>query len=82
MQHLREVEGYLLADTRNFWKYVRDKRGSNGYPGSMFLGNEYAESGQDIVNLFAKFFSTVYDGSLCPIPDFQFQRSCDISLDV
>lgn len=80
LQHLQEIERSLLVNTRNFWRFVGEKRSTNSFPNSMFLGNESAETGQDIVNLFAKFFSTVYDGSICTIPDLQLQQSCDISL--
>lgn len=37
-------------------------------------------TGVDIANLFAAHFSRVYDGSVCPIPEFSIEKRKDVML--
>jgi hypothetical protein len=59
------VRGGLKNNPRGFFKYADMKRNADGYPSSMFLGNDCAQDSQSIANLFAEFFQSVY----LPTPD-------------
>lgn len=58
--YVSNVEKDLTSDPRNFWKFVNVKRKTTGYPASMFLNDYVASDTQEICNLFADFFQSVY----------------------
>lgn len=62
-QYITRMEHRLRDDVGEFWKFVRDKTGKkNGAPQSMFLGDEVAEGGEQVTELFASHFKAVYEG--------------------
>lgn len=61
--YVKNVNEQLLTDPKKFWQYINNKKSSYKLPGSMHLDDETASNGETIVNLFAKYFSTVYSKS-------------------
>jgi hypothetical protein len=59
-QYIVRIEGGLKNNPRGFFKYADMKCNADGYPSSMFLGNDCAQDTQSIANLFAEFFQSVY----------------------
>lgn len=55
------MEERMNVDVSDFWKFVNSKnRGKGGIPQSMFLGDIHVEGGEQIVNLFASHFNSIY----------------------
>ncbi|KAJ3660224.1 hypothetical protein Zmor_004686 [Zophobas morio] len=59
--YIRKVDGCILNDPTYFWKFIKSKKDCNGIPNEMFFDEISSSGGQDISNLFADFFSSVYD---------------------
>jgi Reverse transcriptase (RNA-dependent DNA polymerase) len=53
-----------------FWNFIKSKTSSDSLPQTIILDDLSAHNGQDIVNLFAKHFSSVYIKSKIPVNDF------------
>jgi Reverse transcriptase (RNA-dependent DNA polymerase) len=69
-QYIQKIEDNIKTDPRTFFKFADMKRNSCGYPSAMFLNDDAARSPQEIANLFAKFFQSVYvkdDESFTPL---------------
>ena len=58
--YINRTENFISSNPKNFWKFVNQNRKESGLPSSMTDGYTFAESGQDIMNLFAKHFQSVY----------------------
>lgn len=58
--YIRETEESIKIDMKSFWKFCNNKRGVSGLPNEVCLNDSVANSGQDIVNLFADYFESVY----------------------
>ena len=65
-------------NTRNFWKFLNEKRKVFNSPSVMKNQNTTSNTGQDSVDLFADYFETVYSkelntncvvGTVSPISD-------------
>ncbi|KAJ8982416.1 hypothetical protein NQ317_017218 [Molorchus minor] len=54
------IDQSLLNNPKGFWKYLNDKRSTFNLPSEMFLDDCSTSNAKEIVDLFAKFFSTVY----------------------
>ncbi|KAJ8949761.1 hypothetical protein NQ317_017998 [Molorchus minor] len=54
------IDQSLLNNPKGFWKYLNDKRSTFNLPSEMFLDDCSTSNAEEIVDLFAKFFSTVY----------------------
>ena len=63
-------ESDLFLNPRDFWKHVRNRKPSAGYPNSMHFNDVVSESISDSVNLFADYFSTVYTSDHYAKPDY------------
>ncbi|XP_053692173.1 uncharacterized protein LOC128740635 [Sabethes cyaneus] len=61
-RYVRRTQTNLKNNPKLFWAFVNDKRKESGLPSTMFLGEEHADSVDSICNLFAKHFSSVFDG--------------------
>lgn len=59
--HLLELEAEIRTNSKKFWSYVETKHKTKGFPASMFHGDSKADTQNDICELFAKFFSGVYN---------------------
>lgn len=55
------IESLLNTNPRCFFSYTKSLRKSNNLPAVMHLGNQTSDNMRDTVNLFAKYFSSVYD---------------------
>ncbi|KAG6460286.1 hypothetical protein O3G_MSEX011890 [Manduca sexta] len=59
--HLSEVEQSIRSNPKKIWSYIKQLRGGSSiFPGKMYLDGRSAESGDEICNLFATHFSSVY----------------------
>lgn len=55
------IESLLKTNPRCFFSYTKSLRKSNNLPAEMRWGNHTSDNMKDTVNLFAKYFSSVYD---------------------
>ncbi|CAK1594634.1 unnamed protein product [Parnassius mnemosyne] len=59
--YIKRTEENIALNSKFFWSFVKSKRGSlNSYPAEMTDGSVTTSDGQDICNLFASHFSSVY----------------------
>lgn len=59
--YVRVLEHDLVKDPKLFWRYIKTKRGgSSAYPKSMTDGTITTSNGNEICELFATHFSSVY----------------------
>lgn len=83
--HSKKAEDSLKTNSKNFFKYINeieDKKTS--YPDTMHLGSTKVDNKQDIADLFAKKFSSVYRYSdLSTTPDLMTisERISDITIE-
>ena len=61
--YINSVEQGLQNDVKAFWSYTKSLRTTNSIPKEMNLDNETANSGEQIANLFSKYFTSVYTNS-------------------
>ena len=54
------IESSLGFDIKSFWKFTNSARGISGLPNVMSFRNSLADNGQDIVDMFATYFESVY----------------------
>lgn len=66
--YVRNVDQSLISNPKLFWKYLNEKRSSFNVPSEMYLNDSITCKAEEVVELFAKFFSTVYSGDNCDIP--------------
>ncbi|KAF0774051.1 Retrovirus-related Pol polyprotein LINE-1 [Aphis craccivora] len=50
---------HKLTHPKQVWKYIKNKRHNNFLPNSMHFNNEQFNNSNDIINAFAKYFSSV-----------------------
>ena len=62
-RYVLHTQKALKSHPKRFWSFVNEKRKECGLPSSMFLGNENSSSTQEICNLFAKLFASVFDNA-------------------
>lgn len=53
----------MCFNPKLFWSYVAKNQNRDGLPNFMFFINIEINSGQDIVNIFVKYFSNVFNKS-------------------
>lgn len=61
--YLASTEESVRDNSKNFFKYVNTLSSCNSIPSTLHLDGQTADNGQDIANLFAKKFSSVYRNS-------------------
>ena len=55
----------MLNDVKSFWKYIRNKNETNGYPSIMYLMQDNASDTLSVANLsFKNNFSDIFSDSL------------------
>lgn len=59
--HISHIENNLSGDIKIFWNYIKSRKTTTDYPKLMSYEADKANNGQDIANLFARFFSSVYN---------------------
>lgn len=59
-RYLSKMESSLKSNPKSFFKFINERRRSNAIPSSMKYNDLQANELQDIADLFAKFFGSVY----------------------
>ena len=59
-RYIQHKESDLRRNPKSFWKFMNEKRKTNGLPTTMFHDSKVAESRSAICNLFADHFSHVF----------------------
>lgn len=86
IDYIKGLENSFISDSSEFWKYVRKKNSSTELPKSMMYGNVSSEDPLEIVEFFARFFSTVYCDPIVADREnccsFLDNINCDIPLNI
>lgn len=67
-EYVLNCEDKIKLNTKCFFAFTKSLRKTNSLPNDMKLGNEVSGDRESICNLFAKFFSSVFNP---PIENFQ-----------
>lgn len=60
--YISSIESSLTSNPKLFWSFLKQKRsGTSSYPSSMSYDDEIASNRPEVCNLFASYFSSVYD---------------------
>ncbi|XP_073984063.1 uncharacterized protein [Rhodnius prolixus] len=64
--YIHDVESAIneSCDIKDFWNYINRQKNNNAIPDAAHFNNTYSSSNQDTVNLFAEYFSSVYNKSV------------------
>ena len=73
--YIRSTENSLLSKPKDFWNYVRDKRGRSRIPNLLKLDETIVRQPIDIVNAFAEYFNSVYMST----PDYNKKQNAGTS---
>lgn len=66
---MNKVQHLIKNNHKYFWKFFKDNKSHNSVPNNVNYNKINADNGQDIVNLFGKFFSNVYKKPLLNMSD-------------
>ncbi|KAG5896614.1 hypothetical protein JTB14_009525 [Gonioctena quinquepunctata] len=77
--YLIDCQRSIHTNPRFFWKFVNSKRKINNIPNEMSLEDKRVDTGQDIANLFAEYFATVYSTTTCPNLDLPTSNNLNLS---
>ena len=69
--YITSIQLNIKNDCKSFWKFVNLKNRNLCLPSSMFLNNELANTGIDIVNL-SDHFSSVYNNNEANLRNFNY----------
>lgn len=58
--NISKTENALKSNPSNFFNFVNERRKTNSFPSVMKFNTKTASNSDEIVNLFAEYFSTVY----------------------
>lgn len=61
LAYISEVEDNIHGNSKCFWNFVQSSRKSIGLPDNLFFNDDHSDDPQVIANLFAKYFSSVYE---------------------
>lgn len=61
--YIKRIENSINKNPRQFFSYIKSNSKSKGLPNIMHYNNETANNGQDICNLFQKYFTSVFEKS-------------------
>lgn len=64
------TENSIKENSKVFWHFINSKRKSNGLPTYMYYLDHGSTNTNEICNLFAKYFMSVYTESSSSVPDF------------
>ncbi|XP_046662952.1 uncharacterized protein LOC124355842 [Homalodisca vitripennis] len=73
------VNGMIPLNIRAFWSFFDSVRGSTESADTYYLDNSSASTPEGICNLFAEHFSSVYNSSPGPIPQYHYLSEINIS---
>lgn len=68
-KYLEKIELDLHANSKNFFRYVSNKKKQSRFPVEMIFREERGNTSEDISGLFAKFFQKVYEPENQCYPD-------------
>lgn len=60
VDHEVRTQKKLKSNPKGFWKYINEQLKEIGLPSSMFLGDKTASNTEDICQLFAAKFSSMF----------------------
>lgn len=55
-----DIENNFVNDPYKFWSYVKNKKKSDGFPSHMKFGDKKGSQRDELTNMFADFFQSVY----------------------
>ncbi|XP_055644137.1 innexin inx1 isoform X2 [Toxorhynchites rutilus septentrionalis] len=58
--YINGIQNGIKENPKSFWKFVNSRRNNNGIPEVITYGNRSSTCGQETVELFAKYFKSVY----------------------
>lgn len=61
--YIERIEEDVKLNIKAFWRYTKSKRITNNIPGRMCYQDKVGTTGEDIVNLFASHFSSIYSSN-------------------
>lgn len=64
--YMATIDESIRSDSKQFWNHVNSLNTSHGIPNVMHLNDKSAESSEEIANLFAEHFSSVYCNNNVP----------------
>ncbi|KAG5885246.1 hypothetical protein JTB14_025943 [Gonioctena quinquepunctata] len=74
--YIRNTENNIYLNPKSFWRFINDKRNNYDLPSSMHFNNQYENSLDGIVGLFANHLSSVFTShDNVMIPDYNFDVS-------
>ena len=62
-KYLAEIQDNVTSNPKIFWKFIRDKKKQTVIPGKLTYGGTEITDAQDIVDMFRKHFSSVFNTS-------------------
>lgn len=80
--YVKKTEENIKMDIKAFWRYTNSKKSARDLPSQMHFNSETAKKGNDIANLFAKHFASVYTtpSSTFYYPNFPESSNCISSI--
>lgn len=75
--HVRKIESLLEQNPRRLWQFI-NKNKTNTLVPAFYLKGESASKPDEIANLFAKHFSSVYSCEQLASPDFDFNSKTTV----
>lgn len=73
-KHCKETEEMLRKNPKQFWSFISDKKSTTGFPSVMHLDNKSSDNNQEIANLFAHNFASVYSDQVIVPPEFSYDQ--------
>ncbi|VEN34087.1 unnamed protein product, partial [Callosobruchus maculatus] len=78
--YICKVESSISGSPHSFWKFINDKRNLSNIPSSMNYGDMMSDDIPTTVDLFADYFSTVYnDIHVNQTPTYAFSSNVNVS---
>ena len=59
--YITDVESNIAINSKYFWNFIKSSKRPEDLPNSLFFNDEASVDLQVIANLFAKYFSSVYE---------------------
>lgn len=79
-QYIERSENVINENANSFWSFIRSKADQGAIPKEMHLDANWASDGTGIANIFAKYFSSVFNpATLSPHHQFTFDKSVNLS---
>lgn len=72
--YVKNIEKLLTSDPAKFWPFIKNKKKDNQLPSSFYLNDKHSSDGNQIANMFANNFSSVYSQIQLAAPKFSFEN--------